>query len=95
MEPRIPLPSRVPGGGAELPSDDAATFAAAETEARQLDAEAHRRLWLRVILPHIQARSHDTDPSARVQLASDKAAIAAYEAVARLMESVAPRSEQG
>jgi hypothetical protein len=91
MEPHIPLPSRIPDGGAELPADDEITLAAAEAEARQLDERAQWRLTVRAILPHLQARSHDTDPSARVQLASDKAAIAAYEAVARLMDQVAPR----
>jgi hypothetical protein len=91
MEPHIPLPSRVPDGGDELPADDDITFAAAEDEARQLNVETHRRLWVQTITPFLQLRSHDTDPSPRVQLASDKAWIAAYEALGRLMDQVAPR----
>jgi hypothetical protein len=50
-----------------------------------LDAESQKRLWLRAIIPLLQLRSHDTDPSGRVQLAFDLMHIAACERVARIL----------
>jgi hypothetical protein len=50
-----------------------------------LDLEAQRRLWLRAIVPLLQLRSHDSDPSGRVQLAFDLMHIAACERVSRIV----------
>lgn len=55
----------------------------AQAEARERDA----RQWLRVITPLIQLRSHDADPSDRVQLAFDLLHIAACERAARILRS--------
>jgi hypothetical protein len=52
-----------------------------------LDYEAQLRLWVRAILPLVQLRSHESDPSPRVQLALDKMHIAACERIERLMRS--------
>jgi hypothetical protein len=57
-----------------------------------IDHEAQQRLWLRAIIPLLELRSHDTDPSARVQFADDMMHIAACERVARLMRGDLPTS---
>ena len=51
-----------------------------------IDEEAQKRLWVRTIVPLLQLRSHDTDPSGRVQLAFDLLHIAACERVAAAAE---------
>jgi len=55
-----------------------------------IDHEAQQRLWVRAIVPLLRLRSHDTDPSGRVQLAFDLMHIAACERVARLMRADLP-----
>jgi hypothetical protein len=55
--------------------------------AQVLDLEAQKRLWLRAIVPLLAARSHDSDPSGRVQFSIDMMYIAACERVRRLLES--------
>lgn len=57
------------------------------------EIEAEKRLWLRSILPLLQLRSHDPDPSGRVQLAFDLMSIAACERVARILGSDLPPVE--
>jgi hypothetical protein len=52
-----------------------------------IDLETEKRLWLRAIIPLLQLRSHDTDPSGRVQLAFDLMTIAACERAGRLLRS--------
>ncbi len=52
-----------------------------------LDPEVQNRLWLRAVVPLLQLRSHESDPSARVQLALDLMYIAACERVARILRS--------
>jgi hypothetical protein len=52
-----------------------------------IDYEAQQRLWVKTILPLLQLRSHESDPSPRVQLAFDKMHIAACERLERLMRS--------
>jgi len=56
-----------------------------------IDEEAQKRLWVRTIIPLLQLRSHDSDPSGRVQLAFDLMHIAACECVSRLLSHVGPR----
>jgi hypothetical protein len=52
-----------------------------------LDLETQHRLWLRAIIPLLQLRSHDGDPSGRVQLAFDLMHIAACERVSRIVRA--------
>jgi hypothetical protein len=59
-----------------------------------IDEEAQKRLWVRTIIPLLQLRSHDSDPSGRVQLAFDLMHIAACERVARILRNDLP-SDQG
>jgi len=58
-----------------------------------LDCEHQRRLWVRTITAVLALRSHDSDPSGRVQLAYDLLHVAACEAVCRLLAHVEPRTE--
>ena len=58
-----------------------------------IDDEAQKRLWLRAIIPLLQLRSHDSDPSGRVQLAFDLMHIAACERASRLLRSDLSASE--
>ncbi len=55
-----------------------------------LNDESQQRLWLRTIIPLLQLRSHDSDPSGRVQLAYDLMHIAACERASRLLRSDLP-----
>jgi hypothetical protein len=55
-----------------------------------LDDQSQKRLWLRTITPLLQLRSHDSDPSGRVQLAFDLMHIAACERASRLLRSDLP-----
>lgn len=52
--------------------------------------EREARLWLRGITAFVATRSAVSDPSDRVQFATDMAHIAALEAAARLMQRVRP-----
>ena len=58
-----------------------------------LDYEAQQRLWFRAIVPLIQHRATDTDPSPRVQLAFDLMYVAAAERVCRIMHSDLPAAQ--
>jgi hypothetical protein len=55
-----------------------------------IDLETEKRLWLRAIIPLLQLRSHEADPSGRVQLAFDLMHIAACERARRLLRSDLP-----
>jgi hypothetical protein len=60
----------------------------AEDIAQQIiDLESQQRLWLKAILPLLQLRSPDADPSDRVQFAFDQMTIAACERAARILHS--------
>ncbi len=59
-----------------------------------IDLEAQKRLWLRAIVPLLQLRSRESDPSARVQLALDLMYIAACERVARILRSDLPDAQR-
>jgi hypothetical protein len=61
-----------------------------EIAADMLADECQRRLWLRAIIPLLQLRSHNSDPSPRVQLAYDRMFIAATERAARILGSDLP-----
>lgn len=52
-----------------------------------IDLETQKRLWLRAMVPLLQLRKGDSDPSCRVQLALDLMFIAACERVARILRS--------
>ena len=49
--------------------------------------EGRQRLWIRSLTPLLQLRSHETDPSSRVQFAFDQMYVAACERVARILRS--------
>ncbi len=91
--PVEPLPEPLLGpsedfeDGDDLADDDAAD----ERFQEAIDVEHQARLWVKVVLSILEHRSHDSDPSDRVQLATDKLAVAACEAAVRLFESVGPR----
>jgi hypothetical protein len=55
--------------------------------AEVIDLESQQRLWLRAIVPLLQLRSQESDPSGRVQLALDMMHVAACERVGRLLRS--------
>jgi hypothetical protein len=58
-----------------------------------VDVDVQHRLWLRAVVPLLQLRSQETDPSQRVQFALDQMFIAACERVARLLRSDLPSPE--
>jgi hypothetical protein len=72
----------------DSPTDD-------DLVAQLIDLETQKRLWLRAIVPLLQLRSRDCDPSGRVQLAFDLMHISACERVRRLLRSDLPDDCQG
>ena len=83
----------------ESPGDDAIAvddkaLEAAETVADDEHTDLKNRLWLKTVVPLLQIRSHESDPSTRVQLAFDLMYIAACERVARILRSDLP-SDRG
>ncbi len=65
----------------------------ADPEQDALDAAAEdvqARLWVRTLTPLLQLRSHDTDPTGRVQYAIDQMYVAACERVARILRADVP-----
>ncbi len=58
-----------------------------------IDLESQKRLWVRALIPLLQLRSRDSDPSGRVQLALDLMHIAACERIRRLLRSDLPDSQ--
>jgi hypothetical protein len=60
---------------------------AVELTAAALSIESAHRLWLRAAVPILQARSRESDPSPRVQLALDLAAVAVCERIGRICRS--------
>jgi len=86
------LPTETDADQVEQPDeDDEDEETAAPAVDDQVDAalehEAQQRLWLRAIIPLLNLRSHETDPSSRVQLAFDLMHVAACERVGRLMRA--------
>ena len=67
----------------DSPTDD-------DLVAEIIDLETQKRLWLRALIPLLQLRSHDSDPSGRVQLAFDLMHIAACERIRCLLRSGMP-----
>ncbi len=66
---------------------DAMEPTAEEIAEQIIDLESQQRLWLKAILPLLQLRSPDADPSDRVQFAFDQMTIAACERAARILRS--------
>ena len=56
------------------------------------DSDVQNRLWLKAVVPLLQLRSHETDPSGRVQFAFDQMYVAACERVARILRCDLPAS---
>jgi hypothetical protein len=54
---------------------------------QMLDPEVQGRLWIRALIPLLQLRSHEPDPSNRVQFAFDRMHVAACERIARILRS--------
>lgn len=52
-----------------------------------IDTGIQDRLWLKAVIQLLQIRSHETDPSDRVQYACDMMHIAACERASRLLNS--------
>jgi len=80
-------PSSSPGAGGELPAELAELEDPGDDIPEFVDPDVQHRLWLRAVVPLLQLRSHETDPSQRVQFALDQMYIAACERVARLLRS--------
>jgi hypothetical protein len=59
-----------------------------------IDLETQKRLWLRALIPLLQLRSRDSDPSGRVQLAFDLMHISACDRVRRLLRSDLPDDQE-
>lgn len=70
----------------ETPEDDDAPTVD-DAIADVIDLETQKRLWVRALTPLLQLRSHDSDPSGRVQLAFDLMHIAACERIRALLRS--------
>jgi hypothetical protein len=85
----VPIPDPDP----LRPTPDPQELTADDLVAEALAVEAQRRLWLRAIVPLLQLRSHDSDPSGRVQLAYDLMHIAACERASRLLQSDPPAED--
>jgi len=56
------------------------------------DADVQNRLWLKAVVPLLQLRFHETDPSGRVQFTFDQMYVAACEQVARILRPDLPAS---
>lgn len=67
----------------ESPIDD-------DLVAEVIDLETQKRLWVRALIPLLQLRSRESDPSGRVQLALDLMFIAACERIRRILRSDLP-----
>ena len=55
-----------------------------------IDLETQKRLWVRTLIPILQLRSHDSDPSGRVQLAFDLMHIAVCERIRLMLRVSSP-----
>jgi hypothetical protein len=58
-----------------------------ELVAQIIDMETQKRLWVRTLIPLLQLRSRESDPSGRVQLALDLMHITACDRIRRLLRS--------
>jgi hypothetical protein len=84
-----PPSSSLPDAGA-IPADLAELEDPCDEIPEFIDPDVQNRLWLRAVVPLLQLRSQETDPSQRVQFALDQMYIAACERVARLLRSDLP-----
>ena len=75
-----------PNTDPDLDAGDLATQA--EIHAQLMDDGLEARRTIKVLTAVIQSRSHDTDPSGRVQLAYDLMHIAVAETLARICRSI-------
>jgi hypothetical protein len=80
-------PTRSPDAGGQPPAEATENEDFDDDIPDFVDPEVQHRLWLRAVVPLLQLRSHETDPSQRVQFALDQMYIAACERVARLLRS--------
>lgn len=88
-----PAASPIDGQGAEAPESvpcEEDESLADEAIPELDDGEVQNRLWIKALVPLLQLRSQETDPSGRVQLAIDLMYIAACERIARILRSDLP-----
>jgi hypothetical protein len=86
------LSAPVKDSRAPLAQDEVEEPSTDEVALEYLDPEVQSRLWLKAVVPLLQLRSHETDPSGRVQFAFDLMYIAACERIARILRSDLPQS---
>jgi hypothetical protein len=79
----------------ELPEDCDETPDDSDALAEVIDLESQKRLWVRTLIPLLELRSHDSDPSDRVQLAVDLLHVAACERISRIVRSDLPGDAAG
>ena len=76
-----------------MENDTDAAPKADEVEPVEFEAEpddAQKRLWLKTLTALLQLRSHESDPSGRVQFAFDQLHVAACERAVRILHSDLP-----
>ena len=86
-------PSSTTQGGSDFPDDQAELEETGDDILEFVDPDVQHRLWLRAVVPLLQLRTQETDPSQRVQFALDQMYIAACERVARLLRSDMPSND--
>lgn len=74
-------------GSAEALDPDPTPEDLVESAAQAITDECQGRLWIKALVPLLQLRSQESDPSGRVQLALDLMHIAACERIARILRS--------
>lgn len=92
-DPQAPpaQPPAPPAAPPDRDDDDEAEDPTAEDMAVDiLDLESQRRRWLKSILPLLQLRSRESDPSPRVQFEQDMMHVAACARVRRILNSDQP-----
>ena len=80
-DPTSPISPLTPPAN-RLPLRLKATIGAEEMIPDYPDADVQNRLWLKAVISLLQLRSHETDPSGRVQFAFDQMYVAASESPA-------------
>jgi hypothetical protein len=70
----------------EAPATDTADLTAEQEIGAVIDLESQKRLWVRSLIPLLQLRSRDSDPSGRVQLAFDLMHISVCDKVRALLQ---------
>lgn len=80
--PQRPAPRALPHPP-EPPLDD-------DPDAPPFEIDVQQRLWLKAVIPLLQLRSSEADPSGRVQYAFDRMYISACERIVRILRGDLP-----